>query len=318
MVEAFMEALSERNAPAVLCVLVEAEGSTPRKTGAYMVVDETGRVQGTIGGGSLEHQAICKGMEVISTKENDKINFELTESSELGMVCGGHGTVIFYYFDPAKIEDQEWLTKAMKYGQDGQDYWVMIPWDGSSILVTKEGDRGEQQRSLSYYNRLYYKEHFCYDGLVYVFGGGHLAQETVPLLSHLGFTCMVCDDRQEFAKKELFLAAKDVRVVDYENLSHEYEIKEKDYIIIITRGHLGDVAVERFALTTPAKYIGVVGSKRKSAKVRAILEEEGYLAEVLDRVTTPIGIPIDSETPAEIAVSIAAQLIQVRAKSKKR
>ena len=158
-----------------------------------------------------------------------------------------------------------------------------------------------------------YAEEFCYDGRVYIFGGGHLAQELVPVLSHLGFWCMVLDDREEYTDHSLFPGVQETKTVDFTALSQILEVKLEDYLVVVTRGHRCDADVERFALRTPASYIGVVGSKRKTRYVREKLASEGFTEEELDQVYAPIGIEIGSETPAEIAISIAAQLIQVRA-----
>jgi xanthine dehydrogenase accessory factor len=134
-------------------------------------------------------------------------------------------------------------------------------------------------------------------------------------LAHLGFTVVVIDDREEFADKSIFPDAEDVILSEFDDLDGKLEVHENDYIAIMTRGHIGDRESEKFALGTPASYIGVVGSRTKTAFVNAKLVEEGIsLEEIKKRVTTPIGLDIGSETPAEIAVSIAAQLISVRAK----
>ena len=122
----------------------------------------------------------------------------------------------------------------------------------------------------------------------------------------------VLDDRAEFADSARFLQAESVELVSFEELS--CEILPEDDVLIMTRGHLGDLAVERYVLGTPARYIGVVGSRRKARMVRETLEAEGFSKESLDRVVTPVGIDIGAETPAEIAVSIAAQLVRVRSK----
>ena len=158
-----------------------------------------------------------------------------------------------------------------------------------------------------------YAEEFNFDGKVYIFGGGHLAQELVPVLSHLGFWCMVMDDREEYTAPNLFPGVQETKTVDFTLLSDILEVKKEDYLVVVTRGHSCDADVERFALRTPAFYIGVVGSKRKTQYVREKLLAEGFTNEELDRVHAPIGIDIASETPAEIAISIAAQLIQIRA-----
>lgn len=212
----------------------------------------------------------------------------------------------------------------------------------------------------------WYVEEFGGDGCVYVFGGGHLAQETVPLLAHLGFRCIVLEDREEFARKELFSGAERVCLVQFDKLvqskenagekcrirldenslvmrqakpdgdtaeafqaksdagrvtegqkPEELSVQQQDYILIMTRGHSCDLEAERFALGTPAGYIGVVGSTRKAAFLREKLSQEGFSREELDRVISPVGLKIGGDTPAEIAVSIAAQLVSVRAKKRK-
>ena len=148
---------------------------------------------------------------------------------------------------------------------------------------------------------------------VYIFGGGHLAQELVPVISHLGFRCIVTDDRPEFSTRELFPQAEAVYTHNFDDLEGKFEIHEGDYIIAMTRGHMGDMDVEKFALRTPAYYIGVVGSKKKIAAVNAALKADGFTDEDLSRIITPIGLDICSDTPAEIAISIAAQMIERRA-----
>ena len=140
-----------------------------------------------------------------------------------------------------------------------------------------------------------YAEEFCYDGRVYIFGGGHLAQELVPVLSHLGFWCMVLDDREEYTDHALFPGVQETKTVDFTALSQILEVKPEDYLVVVTRGHRCDADVERFALRTPASYIGVVGSKRKTRYVREKLASEGFTEEELDQVYAPIGIEIGSE-----------------------
>ena len=111
----------------------------------------------------------------------------------------------------------------------------------------------------------------------------------------------------------MFPGVQETKTVDFTALSQILEVKPEDYLVVVTRGHRCDADVERFALRTPASYIGVVGSKRKTRYVREKLASEGFTEEELDRVYAPIGIEIGSETPAEIAISVAAQLIQIRA-----
>jgi len=148
----------------------------------------------------------------------------------------------------------------------------------------------------------------------YIFGGGHVAQELVPVLSHVGFRCVVMDDREEFTKKELFPGAEEVICGDLQNIADYMTIGNDDYVCVMTRGHAYDTVVQAQVLKCRPTYCGVIGSAFKAAGVRRTLKEEyGLLDEELDLVTTPIGLNIKGETPAEIAISIAAQMILHRA-----
>ena len=151
-------------------------------------------------------------------------------------------------------------------------------------------------------------------GKVYIFGGGHVAQELVPVLAHVGFRCIVMDDREAFTKPELFPGAEKVICGDLQNIGNHMTIGSEDYVCVMTRGHAYDTVVQAQVLRCRPTYCGVIGSAFKAAGVRKTLKEEYGLAEdELDLVTTPIGLNIKGETPAEIAISIAAQMILHRA-----
>ena len=113
-------------------------------------------------------------------------------------------------------------------------------------------------RILELDGKTYYAEEFCYDGKVYLFGGGHLAQELVPVLHHLDFCCIVLDDREEYVDKALFPDAGQTMLVDFTKLDEILSIRKNDYLVIVTRGHRCDADAEAFALRTGASYIGVV------------------------------------------------------------
>ena len=139
---------------------------------------------------------------------------------------------------------------------------------------------------------------------------GHVSLDLVDILNKLSFNCIVIDDREEFANR--FNNA--IIVDDYENVFNKINITEKDYIIIVTRGHSYDYIVEKNALKTNAYYIGMIGSSKKIATLHNRLkEEEKYTDEMVDRVHAPIGLQIGAESTEEIAVSIAAELILKRA-----
>lgn len=150
-------------------------------------------------------------------------------------------------------------------------------------------------------------------GRVYIFGGGHVSQKLVPALAAVEFRCVVLENREEFCKSSLFPDAEEVRLIDYARAAREISFTGDDYAVIMTRGHKDDLLIQSQVMRTPVRYIGVIGSRQKTAAVTAALREMGFTDKEFQRVHAPIGLPIRSETPAEIAVSITAQLILVRA-----
>jgi xanthine dehydrogenase accessory factor len=152
------------------------------------------------------------------------------------------------------------------------------------------------------------------DGVVYIFGAGHISQKLAPLTRLVGFRTVVLDDRAEFANRERFPAVDDLLVLSsFDRAMARLSIHANSYLILVTRGHAHDKTLLGEALATRAGYIGMIGSRGKRDAVYRALEEEGFAAEAFQRVHSPIGLTIAAETPEEIAVSITAELIAVRA-----
>ena len=140
----------------------------------------------------------------------------------------------------------------------------------------------------------------------------------MPVLAHVGFRCVVMDDRPEFTRPELFPDAEQIVCGDLRRIDAYLDIGPEDYVCVMTRGHAYDTVVQAQVLQRGPCYCGVIGSRQKAAGVRRVLQEEyGLTEQTLALVTTPIGLDIQSETPEEIAVSIAAQLILHRAEHKR-
>lgn len=157
-------------------------------------------------------------------------------------------------------------------------------------------------------------EEFKESSQAFVFGGGHVALALEPVLRHVDFEVTVIDDREDYANPERFPKAKRTIVCDnFDHCFDEIETDEDSFIIIVTRGHKGDLQVLRQALRKPHAYLGMIGSRRKNALLFEQLLSEGFSQEELDRVYAPIGLDIKSETPEEIGVSIVAEIIKVRA-----
>jgi xanthine dehydrogenase accessory factor len=147
---------------------------------------------------------------------------------------------------------------------------------------------------------------------LYLCGGGHVSLSISRVAAAAGFETVVVDDRQAFANKERFPDALATYAGEWEDTFARLELNEFSYIVIATRGHKGDLACLRWALTMPARFIGMIGSKRKLIEFSKVLTEEGVPEEQFERIHSPVGLGIGALTPGEIAVSVVAEMIAVR------
>jgi xanthine dehydrogenase accessory factor len=157
-----------------------------------------------------------------------------------------------------------------------------------------------------------YVEPILPDPSLFVFGAGHVGRCIAGLARGIGFKVCVVDDRVKYANRERFPEADSLYVDAWENVFPQLPITDSSYLVIVTRGHQYDLVCLRFALRSPARYIGLLGSKRKIGVFFGKLESEGIQRSQFSRVFAPVGIEIGSETPEEIAVSVVAELIAVR------
>jgi xanthine dehydrogenase accessory factor len=147
---------------------------------------------------------------------------------------------------------------------------------------------------------------------LYLFGGGHISLSLAKIGKLLGFKIAVIDDRADFANADRFPEVDMVLAEDFTKSFPKLKIDKSSYIVIVTRGHQHDELVLEWAVGTPAKYIGMIGSKTKNETIFSHLLAKGISKEQLDRVHAPIGLKIEAQTPEEIAVSILAEVIKVR------
>lgn len=316
---------------AVLVTVVANSGSVPRGSGARMLVTKDGRVAGTIGGGAVEYRSIEAARNALAKKSSVSEHFHLhpNEVADIGMICGGEVEVFFRYI-PANAKMCTLTKQILELFEKKTPFWMITQLDaeteGAFGVYTADhelhGDAlpgevlsacGKKPVQTEVSGKRYYIEKLVDAGYVYIFGGGHVAQQLVPVLSRCDFDCIVVEDREDFADPALFAHQAKTICMPMEQLDTlTGKITKDDYICIMTRGHQNDYLVESKMLRTPARYIGVIGSRKKIAAVSERLRSDGYTDSDIARITAPIGIEIASETPAEIAVSIAAQLISER------
>ena len=148
--------------------------------------------------------------------------------------------------------------------------------------------------------------------MLYLFGGGHVSTAVARVAAPAGFSIGIIDDRETFANAERFPEATAVYAEEYEDVFPKLAVNESSYIVIVTRGHRDDMRVLRWAVDTSARYIAMIGSKRKTIGVVKELEKEGIPRSAFERVFAPMGLEIGAISPEEIAVSVAAEMIAIR------
>ncbi|MBA3913516.1 MAG: XdhC family protein [Acidobacteriales bacterium] len=152
---------------------------------------------------------------------------------------------------------------------------------------------------------------------LYLFGAGHVSQQLGRTAQAAGFEITVVDDRDAYANRERFPEATEIIADDFESAFRRIAPRESSYIVIVTRGHHDDMRVLRWAVQTPARYIGMIGSRRKTIAIFRELTAEGIAPQLFDRVHAPVGLDIGAITPEEIAIAITAELIAIRRKAER-
>lgn len=309
----------EEGRPAVLVTIVASSGSTPRGTGAMMAVLEDGTSAGSIGGGNVEFEAQKQAAVLLQTGENALRSFRFVQGESVGMVCGGDVTLHFHRLCPDDDPSLAALRRVEALSAAGNGAWLLRRLEGARVTQIEALALGQEtHRELLTPKAVLTPEGWLsvpveVPGRVYVFGGGHVSQELVRAITHLGFRTVVCDDRPEFADPERFPGAEQALCVDFQRIGSAVSLTAEDYVVVMTRGHQADYEVLAQVLRSGAKYIGCIGSRKKLALCRERLLAAGFTAEEYAAVHAPIGLAIGAETPAEIAVSVAAELIAVRA-----
>ena len=301
-----LSAKVEQGEKAVLCLLADSFGSTPRRAGAMLAVTEPGALLGTVGGGTSEKLAIeqCRALLRGEKKELYLSQFAMDGTDPSGvMVCGGGVTLGFCGLSFEDLPTLQALTQVLEKGTPtgiAVDFaaprLTLCPPPAAPCL---QGSRFAMPLELG--TRLY------------LFGGGHVGQALVPLLGGLDFLVTVLDDREEIAHSDLFPLAHKVLLCDFEHIHRSVTLTPQDYVVVMSHGHSFDNAIIRQALACGPAYLGCMGSRRKRLVLEQTLTEAGFSASQIASVQLPIGLSIGAETPAEIAVSVAAQLIQHRA-----
>ena len=302
---------------ALLCVL-RSEGSSPGRQGFKMAVTTT-EVAGSIGGGIMEHkfvelarQRLCEGAATPLLRP--QIHRREAPADRSGMMCSGEQDVLLW---PLAATDLATVTAIENTLQTNASGCLEISPETGLRLAAIETPAAAADSESSFYTyqpgpAWRYRERLGFRDHLIIVGGGHVSLALSRAAAALDFELTVLDDRMDLPTLTSNDAAHHRRVIDYENVAAEISVGPHQYVVVMTVGYRTDAVVLRHLLARPYRYLGVMGSAVKVAELRRGLLEEGFSPQAIARLRGPIGLPINSQTPEEIAISIAAELIQVR------
>lgn len=335
--------LLSKGRPVALCRIIHQTGSAPRATGVNCLVLADGSLRGTIGGGRLEYEVTTRAGKNFTAGKSFLQHFELTGAEVAQtekMICGGVVDVYTEYFTPdneAACSLFRRISAQLREGKGGvlmtlvgegaaghSDRHVFLGEDGDVMGAISGLTLDEEEKSrrldmgaaalieIAGAGRLFV-EPVLPDNILYLFGAGHISTCLAPLAKMIGFTVVVIDDREEFCNSERFPQADELLVAPFTEVFDRIAVSPSSYLAILTRGHIFDHTVLQAALRYSPAYIGMIGSRRKIDILYRSLLEEGVSQARIQQVYAPIGLPIGAESPEEIAICIAAELIKIRA-----
>ena len=335
----------EEGKPCVLATVVRTKGSTPQKPGAMLLVRDDGTGMGTLGGGCVEGDIWFAAKEILRRHGGPEFkDYYLNEdiAARDGLVCGG---TMYFYLEPV-WDSAQFLPMGSEIlnAYEGGDpvslaTVVNVPQGGTNLgaklllrlngsvsgslgspelnaqvteIARQVADVGNAQSLTTGDGTEVFVEGFTTPPTLVMVGGGHVGKATADLAHLLGYRVFVVDDRPEFANADRFPYAEQIVVAPYDRWSNSFSINVNSFVVAATRGHRFDDMALESALATRARYIGLLGSRRKTLMIYQRLTRQGVPVERLKQVHAPIGLNIGALTPEELAVSIMSEIIMVR------
>ena len=331
--------------PCVLATVVRTKGSTPQKSGAMLLVRQDGSGIGTLGGGCVEGDIWFAAKEILRQNGGPEFkDYYLNEdiAARDGLVCGG---TMYFYLEPfRRIEDFTSIGEEIVEAYDGGQPVSLAtlvhsqeggPAAGSKLLLRADGSVSGSLGTLDLDARAIevakkvadvgsnesfsladgieiFVEGFTTPPTLVMVGGGHVGKATADLANSLGYRVHLVDDRPEFCNEERFPYAEQLVVSSYDKWNDHLNLNVNTFVVVGTRGHRFDDMALESALKTRARYIGVLGSRRKTIMIFRRLLQQGVSLQRIKEVYAPIGLDIGAVEPEELAVSIMSEIIMVR------
>jgi xanthine dehydrogenase accessory factor len=302
------------NIPVMLLYVLESSGSSPGRQGFFMAVNANGEMEGSVGGGIMEHKFVEMAKERLKAQAGKaqevkkQFHDKSAATNQSGMICSGEQTILLY---PVQQKDKDTIEQIILSLEENKNGTLVL--SPAGIQFEKNVPGKDFDYSFQSEQDWVYKEKTGYKNRLFIIGGGHCALAFSQLMRGMDFYITLYEERvglntlvkNEFAHEIIILD-------DYSALSHLIPRGPGQYVVIMTVGYRTDDMALRSLLDKPFNYIGVLGSKKKMEKLFEDYRKEGIEEKLLQRIHTPIGLAIGSRTPEEIAISIAAEIIQIK------
>ena len=303
----------QQNIPVLLLYVVDSKGSSPGRQGFFMVVNGEGETEGSIGGGIMEHKflemargLLRQGAPILSLRR--QVHDKEVAKDQSGMICSGEQTILIYSFRAGDAVALGLLLASLEQNQNGC-LRLSPEGIGFSAVAPEAGHYFEKRSEADWV----YLEKTGFIDRLFIIGGGHCALALSRIAQTMDFYITLFDDRSglESVGRNEYVHEK-ILIGDYAELGELVNPGLHSYVVVMTQGYRTDDRAVRALLAMEFRYFGLLGSKAKIGKMMAGYRSEGIKEEWLGRMRAPAGLSIQSQTPEEIAVSIMAEMIQVR------
>jgi len=296
-----------------LLTVIQNSGSSPGRKGFKMLVAQDGFILGSVGGGVMEFTLVEEIKELLQ-QEKQPIFFRKqihqgNGKDKSGMICSGEQTVVFHPLNVAHTSLIEDILNCLQRNQQ-----KTLHFSPTGIDFKENGISDKYQTTIFSETDWSFKELIGFKETITIVGGGHVGLSVSQLFRQLNFHVVVLDNRFHLNTLEVNSFAHQKLVVDYDTIENHVKKGNDSYVVIMTNKYTDDKLVLSQLLRNNYKYIGVLGSKAKLKTMWEVLQKEGFTLEELNQIHAPIGLQIKSQTPEEIAVSIAAEIILTKNK----
>ena len=296
----------------MLLVVIDSKGSSPGRRGFKMAVCDDGALEGSVGGGVMEYNIVELGKAMLQLgRPGPVLKKQIHDSSagddHSGMICAGEQTIIIYQLNENHLLIVNQIVEKIENNEQG-----VLALSPKGLDFHPDGKLDKHvEAKINSETDWEYKQVIGYKNRICIIGAGHVSLALSKLMKGLDFIVEIFDDRKDLNTYNGNVYADKKLIIDYAKIDEVVPQGESVYVVIMTFGHKSDQDILQKLIKKDYKYLGLMGSK---AKVTKLYENIGYDSEVKDtlKVYSPIGIPIKSRTPMEIAVSIAAEIISVK------